>query len=1197
MNYMSYRNIPILLLDIKGFSSRSRIEQQNVKKSFKDILIKASKFFLPYTNIFESYPYQDTGDGYYIALINITEQIALKYVLNIDSLIAEENKTASPGMQIRLRIALVTGNLDIVEGEHQSDEYILANRIADWSGLRSVLTEHPEVNTAIACSTVFYDRLNKNIRIRKEFEDIEKKWILCKGAGKDNFLFDCYLEGDFVPPSQDTQTTPDTVPTPAFRITILIGNDTYQNMKEALEFAKVAVQDLEKSNLNICLRVDKATKSNLVREMKRGIDLLIYYGHGSEEGQLQFEDGTYSFNQLLEKEKWSELTGFIGFACYGEKFAQNLPCAWLAFTESIMKDAPKSYMRALIGFLQTNAMDEAIELARNAVKEEMQNNLPDCLEISQKPWDKLFLPKGTPELQRYSPVLKGHYHTDFLDACLEATVLYPEDDPFVGREAELKILQDIPSPLAGTDERKVYWVWGNPGMGKSAFLRQYVSWVRDYYFHNADQPLYIFQMNCWGYPAESNLIEDMCVKLAKLYKLEIENPSVEDIMKEISRLKVRHIWVLDDLTDLDADKVKTEKAEKLITRLKEQAQVEAVSLTLITSTRIKSNSGQQIQIKELSEDDASKIAMRVWAAKHEKNPGYREFYDALNLFEKTGKVTGIYRRSLILALEAGLSFTDYALSIGKLGSMDTINYFEFTQKLMAKEIECLDKSAGKYGFNFRSFLESCYSLIDRVAYFSLTELQEWFNDEFKHPNWIYDTLTAYDNGLMMLCNIGFLTHTEEPGVEDSYYTIPPNQREVIRSIQNHTLKLQEGLPVRAPQARIAMAMEAGKSIGFAALPLFNSIESDYQFNHQTPEALRAYLIALGAKADFLDATKQRKKQIETYQRVIALGTGHQEAEIAELVTITMRNWGVVLNEAGQRDEEIRTYRNVIALYQHREEVRIVEQVACTMYNLGIVLGETGQQEEEIKTYREVISHYQHREEAAIAKQVAQVMGALSLVLCKMGQLEESYKIYNDVIDRYQYREEAGIAEHVATTIINWGVFLGEAGQLEEAIKAYRTVIALYQHREEFRIAEKVVCAMFYMGNSLVNAWQQDEGIKNYRNLISLYQDRKETRITETVASAMYNLGNTLREIGQKKEAIKAYRSVITLYQHREESGITKQVAISMYDLGVALFQNGQMDEGIKIFVGLIERYQHRKEESIIEIVKMTKSLFVESEKE
>lgn len=217
------------------------------------------------------------------------------------------------------------------------------------------------------------------------------------------------------------------------RIGVLIGHGVEAPLPEAAETAKNAVNVFCHSGLDLEIWVDAASASGLRRIADERCELLLYYGHGTEAGQLLFVDGAKNYSELSAGlglvPFWSSLHGTILFACHSGKFAAALPCPWLAFTEEILRQAPHGFMNAWIRALKASPLRDALHRAHEVCRESMGSNFPDCLEISGQPWPELRVSAGTVRLRRASPGLTGRLEVDFASVVQDGRS-YPEHDPF-----------------------------------------------------------------------------------------------------------------------------------------------------------------------------------------------------------------------------------------------------------------------------------------------------------------------------------------------------------------------------------------------------------------------------------------------------------------------------------------------------------------------------------------------------------------------------------------------------------------------------------------------------------------------------------------------------------------------------------------------------------------------------------------------
>ncbi|MET0384340.1 MAG: hypothetical protein ABW321_00200, partial [Polyangiales bacterium] len=202
-----------------------------------------------------------------------------------------------------------------------------------------------------------------------------------------------------------------------FRVTILLGYRLGEPLPEAVEMAKAAASDFQRSGLAVEIRVDLASMHTLLREARRGTDLLILYGHGSESGRISFSDHDYDFAELsavpLLERLWKSLRGCFVFACFGDRFAATLPCPWVAFCHEVLTHAPKGFLHALIPALHDYDLMTAIEYSRLVTQLEMQSGSTQLLRLSAAPWPAVYIPHAEGRVTHSCAALSGRYHFDF----------------------------------------------------------------------------------------------------------------------------------------------------------------------------------------------------------------------------------------------------------------------------------------------------------------------------------------------------------------------------------------------------------------------------------------------------------------------------------------------------------------------------------------------------------------------------------------------------------------------------------------------------------------------------------------------------------------------------------------------------------------------------------------------------------------
>lgn len=367
-----YRDIPILLIDIVDFSQRSSIEvRRELLRALQLILNAGARFFMPFGNPWEKWQRHGTGDGYYFLFDGkLGACVALEYALAIERGLTEYNGEVSGEFVIRLRMVLVHGDVEIEGDQYLSDRFTEAERFSSYQPFKEFSRSRVDP-VALSASALFHHKRSIDGDGNRQFPHLAVlPWRPMTVVDKHSQSYNGFvLGGDF------SDRPPTAAPSlPALRIAILVAHGISEPLPEALELAKLAVIDLEKSSRALRVHVDQATVTGLRRVAQNGCDVLIFYGHGTTERKLVFIDGHKDYAQLSTTPDleafWKTLTGAIVFACHGSGFAADLPCAWLAFDIPILKEAPKAFIHPFVRLLESNRLDTALRAAIDECRNE-----------------------------------------------------------------------------------------------------------------------------------------------------------------------------------------------------------------------------------------------------------------------------------------------------------------------------------------------------------------------------------------------------------------------------------------------------------------------------------------------------------------------------------------------------------------------------------------------------------------------------------------------------------------------------------------------------------------------------------------------------------------------------------------------------------------------------------------------------------
>jgi tetratricopeptide (TPR) repeat protein len=1229
------KHIPILNIDIEDFGIKSTPEQRSILQHLQKAVTVAARFFMPYGDVWKKWRRHGTGDGYYFLLDGLSPHIALKYALNLIEELDAYNKNAGRDLSLRLRMALVIGDVELIEDQYLSKAFTEAERFLSHPPFKTYLKVKMDLACVLAMSSLFHaEWLYDPKRNERTLRTGDLKWTSFSFRDKHDLAYSGYVLGDGWHETEETAVKAPALP-PRFRITILAGHSLDEPLPEAVEMVKATVREWKASGLYVEIRVDTATLANLRRESHRGCDLFIYYGHGDKEGRLFFAEGPHNSNQMGVEDFWKGLSACIIFACYGMLFSNELPCPWIAFSAPILRQAPRGFMSAWIKCLQETDLHTAAGKALTICGRDMHSNFTDICQRSDKPLPEIRIGRGEPCLSRLSPGLSNRLVLDYPIISMHK-IPYPEHAPFVGRTDILKSLIQLPGLYGDENRQRILWVSGDAGMGKSALLRQFTLIVCDLIFYEKDEPVYLFQMNCWNFTNPLDLEKEMITRLKNLYHFAATYDSLREFIRGLEDTRGSHVWILDDLTYMGINIESNEEAAKFIVGIAEAAKSSALSLQLVVSSRRPGpahHRWEKIEVPPLSLWDARRLALAVLPTDRDrKETDLAEIIlGADMLFQYTHRSTAIYKRSLMLAVDSGLTYRAYADQMRKTGSLEVLGAVEFAGRMVEFEAQQLKGLETSHGFRYARFLEIYYPLINRCGWFTKAELKEWFGRDFVVDTERVSEEMAYENGLHYLLRLNLLAADNREAGDITFY-MPPNQRLSMRAIRNRKCELPAAIPLRGIKERLSLGMERIKKGDWTSVEDLLEMEHDYKSEIEKPEAGRAVLQAMNIRAEVEYEFQDKHKAIKISDEIVSLFDMHrleyasylpvveqvvkalvnksarlawigqtdeaiavcddlvarfgssEEMAIAEKVSSALYNKSVTMRKTGRSDEAIIICDDLVARFGNRKETPIAEKVAMALFHKGITLGRMGRFDDEIAVYDDIVVRFGNRKETPIAEKVADALANKVFRLRQIGRSDEEISVYDDLVDRFGRREEISIAEKVASALFNKGNSLGKMGRSHEEIAVYDDLVARFGSREETSIAEKVASALVNKGATLAQMGRSDEESAVYDDLVARFGSREETPIAEKVALALANKGVRLGQIGRSNEEIAVYDDLVTRFGGREETSIAEQVAKALINKGIRLGHIGRSDEEIAVYDDLVTRFGNREETPLEEMV-------------
>ena len=1175
---------PILALDLKGYSDLTQAQAREAMTRVDELLTAAVRpLFGPMADPWAMLQRWNIGDGYYVWLRGINAHGALWAARRIDATLVECDAPDVDTL-IRLRMVLGFGHVTRVDDRYEGRVLTEVGRLLDGPTLRAALGEDM-TTTALAATREFHAAWELDaFRDDPEWRVDTAEWHAYDEAGKRGEVWPAFLFGR----EPLAAEVADDAPPPPVRIVAIVAHSLTKPLPKALEWSSSLANVALQSGRRLELRFRDARRCGISDELAAKPDLVFVYGHGDKYGQLLLNDGPAGL-QDLDPDAWRDLKGCILFACHSERFATDLGCPYVVFDSEIQQNAPRGFVEALFRFWGPHPLSEAILRATEACRESMRSEFPAVLQVSERTFEPLALPEGTPSITRASPKQFGWVTTDH-GSIQDGAIVYPEHDPFVGRRDLLGLLMRRIDRYSDGERVVGHWIVGAAGVGKTALTRELVLQSQDGVFAEADDPLWIQQKNCYTYNHADALVRDFAADLDRAHALETDG-GLESVCGALARRPGEHLWVLDDLTYLSTRPDDVVPARRLLDILSAAAVGAALRVRLVITSRRGDESFPGLrELGPLDWREAAEMAVRLAHAAAHSNEAAEIDIGALRLHGLTRGLPALYKRTLKQALEVGQGYRNRAEEMAaSIEGIADIDLDDLARAMAAFERDALVGLQKKHEFDYGRFLGAAYDLFRRAGWFDASELSIWFADMPLAP-----TAERYRFGTLYLFRLGFLTLEKRD--DGDVFILPPNQRAAMRGLRRPEIDLGH-IPFRAPAEALSMALERGRTEGFAAIGDFDELERTYGNHLEDADSAAAVLAALNVKADIIRLRPDNSGDIvKVHERILSIAGQHGEnwrgqndSRAIEQVAMGLFNMGVMHGQQDRPEAAIAAYDRLVALYAERPEAAIAEQVAMGLFNMGVMHGQQDRPEAAIAAYDRLVALYVERPEAAIAEQVAMGLFYLGVTHGQQDRPEAAIAAYDRLVALYAERPEAAIAEQVVRGLFNMGLFNmgvmhGQQDRPEAAIVAYDRLVALYVERPEAAIAEQVAMGLFNMGAVHGQQDRPEAAIAAYDRLVALYAERPEAAIEEKVAMGLFNMGMMHGQQDRPEAAIAAYNRLVALYAERPEAAIAEKVAMGLFNMGVTHGQQDRPEAAIAAYNRLVALYAERPEAAIAEQV-------------
>lgn len=282
-----------------------------------------------------------------------------------------------------------------------------------------------------------------------------------------------------------------------------------------------------------------------------------------------------------------------------------------------------------------------------------------------------------------------------------------------------------------------------------------------------------------------------------------------------------------------------------------------------------------------------------------------------------------------------------------------------------------------------------------------------------------------------------------------------------------------------------------------------------------------------------------------------------------------------------------------------DDLNLAEDLAKAYGNLGVLLYEINQKEEALKYCELAIGVQKHLnqrypDDPKIGDLLATLYNSMGTYISDMNQ-EEALKYFELALGirkprREKYPDDRNIAEGLGATYNNLSLLLRKMNQIEKAIQYAELAIDLIeQNLNNFDTGGYYALANINLGVLLEDLNRKEEAGQLYERAIEILeysykQVPDDINIADGLLNAYGKIGSLLVELNRKEEAIPYYELAVeignSLYEkisnHHE---IANRLATNCYELGLLLTDINRKEEAIRCYEIAIDISKHIYEKS------------------